>query len=380
MPASRLPSGPSAVATMRITHIICSLRAGGAERMAVDLSCGLAARGHAIRFVVIDRLSGDAAEESKVRELAAAGIEVVNLGRTVGSNIAGLWASCSRFAAVLRESSCDVVHSHLPYAHAVAAVARRHSGSTARQLLTVHTSREHWTSWQQVLIGTQAIAYCSRAALRGSRHPRSRTWIAPNGVRREGFAIRRPDSDPLERLGLPAGRRRIISVGSLLPGKNHRTSIEAMAVLRTDHDVHLIICGAGDQAHLLAVVRRLWLDDRVSLLGPRTDVPALLASSDLFLSASHFEGMPIAVLEAMTSGLPAVLSPIEAHEDVTEGIPGCLIAAENLPGPIAQACATLLRRKLDRDVLQAARTEPLSAFDIVRCAQNYESIYADLEG
>jgi glycosyltransferase involved in cell wall biosynthesis len=118
----------------------------------------------------------------------------------------------------------------------------------------------------------------------------------------------------------------------------------------------------------------------VSLLGPRTDVPALLASSDLFLSASHFEGMPIAVLEALTSGLPSVLSPIEAHEEVTEGIPGCLIAAENLPGPIAQACATLLRRKLDRDVLQAARTEPLSAFDIVRCAQNYESIYADLEG
>jgi glycosyltransferase involved in cell wall biosynthesis len=363
---------------MRITQITCNLRAGGAERLAVDLSCALAARGHAVRFVVIDRFSGDEGENAKLRELASSGIEVVNLGRSYGSSIIGLLSSCGSFAAELKAHPCDVVHSHLPYAHCVATAARGLSGSKARQLLTVHTSREHWARWQQKMIGIQPIAYCSRVALRRSSHPHRRVWIAPNGVRFAAFAIGKPTGDPLESLGLPAGRRRIISVGSLLDGKNYRTSVEAIAQLRHKHDLQLIVCGAGDQAYLRAIVRRLGIGDRVSLLGPRSDVPALLATSDVFLSASRYEGMPIAVLEALASGLPAVLSPIEEHEEVAENMPGCVIADHNRPAPIADACDAILRGSFDRQGLLTARLRLLSAFYIEQCAQNYESIYAEL--
>jgi glycosyltransferase involved in cell wall biosynthesis len=363
---------------MRITQLTCNLRAGGAERLAVDLSCALAARGHAVRFVVIDRFSGDEGETAKLRDLAASGIEVVNLGRSVGTNIVGLLSSCRSFAAELKAHPCDILHSHLPYAHCVAAAGRRLVGSAARQLLTVHTSREHWATWQEKLIGTQPIAYCSHVALRRSNHQYSRVWIAPNGVRFAAFAIQKPDGDPLESLGLPTGRRRIISVGSLLDGKNYRTSIEAIAQLRHKHDVQLIVCGAGDQGYLRAIVRRLGIGDRVSLLGPRSDVPSLLATSDLFLSASRYEGMPIAVLEALASGLPAVLSPIEEHEEVAGNMPGCVIADHNTPAPIADACEAMLRSPCDRQGLLTERIRLLCTFDIMQCARNYESIYAEL--
>jgi glycosyltransferase involved in cell wall biosynthesis len=363
---------------MDITQIICNLRSGGAERLAVDLSCALANAGHRVRFVMTDRRTGEAGESSKWDQLAACGIEVQSLNRVPGTGILGLMQATYGFASLLRTHPCDVIHSHLPYAHSIAVAARRLHQASARQILTVHTSQETWQGWQEKLIGSQPIAYCSRVALRRSNHANTGVWVVPNGVPLTSFATPRPERDPLADLAIPPQRRRIISVGSLLEGKNYRTSLEAIGQLSYQHDVHFLVCGAGNAASLEAVARRIGVWDRVAFLGPRPDVPSLLASSDLFLSASRYEGMPIAVLEALASGLPCVLSPIEEHEEVAASMAGCLIAEENTPSPLTEACHKLLETPLDRLKLQAARAAKLGGFSISNCADRYLNIYHEL--
>jgi glycosyltransferase involved in cell wall biosynthesis len=203
-------------------------------------------------------------------------------------------------------------------------------------------------------------------------------WVVPNGVPLSSFATPCPERDPVANLAIPPQRRRIISVGSLLEGKNYRTSLEAMGQLSYKHDVHFLVCGAGNAASLEAVARRIGVQDCVAFLGPRSDIPSLLASSDLFLSASRYEGMPIAVLEALVSGLPCVLSPIEEHEEVAAAMAGCLIAEENTPSPLAEACHQLLETPFDRLKLRAARAAQLGEFSIAKCANRYHEIYHEL--
>lgn len=363
---------------MNITQIICNLKSGGAERLAVDLSCALAADGHTVRFVMIDRRTGEAGERSKWDQLVGSGIHVQSLNRVPGKGILGLMQATHAFAGHLGTNPCEVVHSHLPYAHSVAAAARRLSRSPSRQILTIHTSRETWRGWQQKIIGALPIAYCSKVAMRRSDHANDGVWVVPNGVPLQSFAASPSAGDPIADLGIPAERRRIISVGSLLEGKNYRTSLEAISQLAHKHDVHFLVCGAGDAGPLNAIARRIGILDRVALLGPRSDVPALLAHSDIFLSASRYEGMPIAVLEALASGLPCVLSPIEEHEEVAAAMPGCRIADENTPSPIAEACDELLSAPFDRQKLHATRSARLTAFSIARCAARYREVYAEL--
>lgn len=85
---------------MDITQIICNLRSGGAERLAVDLSCALANAGHRVRFVMTDRRTGEAGESSKWDQLAACGIEVQSLNRVPGTGILGLMQAAYGFASV----------------------------------------------------------------------------------------------------------------------------------------------------------------------------------------------------------------------------------------------------------------------------------------
>lgn len=363
---------------MNITQIICNLKSGGAERLAVDLSCALAKAGHQVRFVMIDQRTGEPGECAKWDQLAACGVNVQSLNRVSGTGILGLTQATYCFASHLGTHPCNIIHSHLPYAHSVAVAARRLKRSSARQVLTVHTSQEHWPSWQEKLIGSQPIAYCSQVALRRSNHANAGVWVVPNGVPLSSFASPCSDRDPVSDLAIPQQRRRIISVGSLLEGKNYRTSLEAIGQLSYKLDVHFLVCGAGNSAPLKAVARRIGIQDRVAFLGARSDIPSLLASSDLFLSASRYEGMPIAVLEALVSGLPCVLSPIEEHEEVALSMAGCLIADENTPSPLAEACHQLLETPFDRLKLQAARAAQLGEFSIAKCAERYHEIYREL--
>ena len=113
-------------------------------------------------------------------------------------------------------------------------------------------------------------------------------------------------------LGLAADAYLIAVVATLKEQKGHRYLVEAMASVAPRYpQVHVLLIGDGPlRATLEDQVEALGLNDRIHLLGNRSDVPALLAASDMFVLPSLWEGLPMALLEAMVTGLPIVATEV----------------------------------------------------------------------
>lgn len=143
-------------------------------------------------------------------------------------------------------------------------------------------------------------------------------------------------------LGLAADSRLITLVATLKEQKGHRYLIEALASIVPQHpDVHVLFIGDGPlRGELQLQVKRLDLNDHIHFLGNRQDVPELLAASDLFILPSLWEGLSMALLEAMATGLPIVASEVSGTtQAMVPGETGLLVPpgdASKLAGAIAE--------------------------------------------
>ncbi len=169
------------------------------------------------------------------------------------------------------------------------------------------------------------------------RHPQRRR----GGAHRHSGALRRR----------PAG---LITVGRFQAPKDYPTLVAALARLREVPVSVRIVGGGPDLEAIASAVRAAGLEETVEFLGERDDVRALLAAADCFVLASHSEGLPLSVLEAMAAGLPVVASDVGGvHELVVDGETGTLVVP-NEPHALAGALRDLLLDPARRQQLGAA--------------------------
>lgn len=122
----------------------------------------------------------------------------------------------------------------------------------------------------------------------------------------------------------------VISVGQLSKRKNQEVIIRAMAQIK-DASIKYLLVGLGEkEAEYRELIKTLSLQDRVILAGYREDVPELLHMADVFVFPSLQEGLPVALMEAMAAGIPAVCGKIRGNVDlITDGIEGVLAEPED---------------------------------------------------
>ena len=107
----------------------------------------------------------------------------------------------------------------------------------------------------------------------------------------------------------------LVSVGELSERKNHSVILKAMSRINNEH-IHLILVGEGQlENYLEEKARDLSLSDRVHFLGFRRDVPSILCAADIFVFPSLWEGLGLAGIEAMYSGLPIIGSNRQGIKD-----------------------------------------------------------------
>lgn len=152
-----------------------------------------------------------------------------------------------------------------------------------------------------VVTVSRAAAHSWRPVLAAMSGPRLPMACIPNGV--EGS---------VENASVGRSGQTFLCVARFTRQKNHRLLISAMARLtRTHPNARLRLVGEGiEGAALRARVTRLDLEDRIEFLGSRDDVPALMATADILVLSSDFEGLPLVVLEAMAASLPVVATRI----------------------------------------------------------------------
>ena len=119
-------------------------------------------------------------------------------------------------------------------------------------------------------------------------------------------------------LGVKPKDKMLLSVGELIPRKNHEAVIKAVEKLNNS-EIKLFICGKGElQDQLQKMIEDNGLQDRVRLLGYRSDVAHLYDCADLFVFPSIQEGLPVALMEAVASRIPVICSDIRGNSELVE--------------------------------------------------------------
>jgi glycosyltransferase involved in cell wall biosynthesis len=145
-----------------------------------------------------------------------------------------------------------------------------------------------------------------------------RLHVVPNGADVDRFPAACDRAALRRQLGLRPTDHVMTMVGTFKRQKGHRHLIDAMRSVapRLGH-LHLLLVGDGElRPETSAAVARAGLSERVHFLGTRRDVAELLAASDSFVLPSLWEGLPVALVEAMASALPIVATDVSGTRDV----------------------------------------------------------------
>ncbi|RPI22786.1 MAG: glycosyltransferase family 1 protein [Chloroflexota bacterium] len=181
-----------------------------------------------------------------------------------------------------------------------------------------------------------------------------------------------------QELGLPEDARLASVVGTLKEQKGHRYLIEAAApVLVRRPGLHILIIGDGVLGPALqAQAREAGLEGQIHFLGNRSDVPELLAASDYFILPSLWEGLPMALIEAMASGLPIIATDVSGARQVMDsGETGILVPpgnADELRNAIVQMLANPLKAQA---MGAAARRHVEAAYSAQKQVSEHMALY-----
>lgn len=179
-------------------------------------------------------------------------------------------------------------------------------------------------------------------------------------------------------IGVSADDFVLLSVGELIPRKNHEVVIRALSVLKQldklNH-IEYVICGRGSyEADLRKLAEGLDVADHVHFLGYRNDISEICNCADLFVFMSHQEGLPVALMEAMACGLPAVCSNIRGNTDLIEdGVTGLL--ANNTPEEVAQSISKMKSDTALRNRVASAALQKIKQFDLSSVEDEMSKIY-----
>jgi glycosyltransferase involved in cell wall biosynthesis len=241
------------------------------------------------------------------------------------------WSSIQMTCAMIKAGGIDVLHAHLPNAHALAGIAGRLTGKPV--LATLHGHRIGVLDFEiHRNAGTHLSVVCRQSYFHalGLGVSAGQLSCNPNGVDTEAFQPRPRPADSLRAaLGIPAAARIVGFLGRLSPEKGPEVFLRAALLAHARlPDAHFVLVGDGPLAPALREsIARMKLEGRVHLAGLRRDVAAVLNDMDVLVSSSHSEAMPLAVMEAMASGLPVVATRVGGVPDmIAQGESGWLVA------------------------------------------------------
>lgn len=181
-----------------------------------------------------------------------------------------------------------------------------------------------------------------------------------------------------QELGLGNEDVMLISAGDLNVNKNNTVIISALAKLQ-NKKIHYFLCGVGEkESDLRRQAEEAGISPNVHFLGYRTDMKALLQAADVFVMPSFREGLSRSIMEAMSAGLPCVVSKIRGNVDlVSEGQGGYLHAPTDAD-TAADAIAKLANDPKLRQTMREYNLEKVKQFDSSVVEQEIQKIYTEV--
>jgi len=356
---------------LKVMQVIGQMEVGGIEKLAATI----AERCSRDRFCVsVCALGGDGPLR---QELEKGGVASFCLGKRPGLD----WRIVLRLSRLLRREKISVLHTHHVGALIYGVPAAVLSGVKG----IIHTEHSHDALDDNPRLRVLLRLLARRAStvvcvadevasyLEGVVGvPRGKLQVLRNGVDTELFRPGLAD-EPLWS-GPVVG-----TVGRLDPLKDHLTLLRAFRLLvERVPNIKLVIVGDGPlRGELEAASRGLGIGDKVAFLGRRSDIARLLRGMHVFVLSSVKEGLPLALLEAMASGIPVVATNVGGVPQVVQDGHTGILCPPGEPFELAQSINQLiLDEELRRRVAANARSLVEHSYSLRAMLSGYESLYA----
>ena len=285
---------------------------------------------------------------------------------------------------VIDTGAYDILHCHTPVGAMLTRLAAKqarkcgtrvfytahgfhfYKGAPAINWLLYYPAEKWLSRYTDVLITINKEDYERAKGFKSGRV----CYVPGVGIDLKKFHVGYVDkAEKRKEIGVGADDFVLLSVGELIPRKNHEVVIRAMSVLKQNSElnpIQLVICGQGTyESDLKRLAEELRVSDHVRFLGYRNDISELCNCADLFVFMSHQEGLPVALMEAMACGLPVVCSNIRGNTDlIADGVTGLI--ADNTPEKLAESINTMRKDTALRDRLATAALQKIKQFDLSR--------------
>jgi glycosyltransferase involved in cell wall biosynthesis len=292
-----------------------------------------------------------------------------------------------RLARLLRAGRFDVVHAHSPVSASLARVLVR---AGFRSTAFVYTEHNRWQSHNALTRTANRLTFALDDAhvavsddVRDSIDPRlrERVEVLVHGIDIEAVRAHLVERDVIRReLGVGSDECLAVTVANLRATKNY-PGLLAAAQLVVDRGLPARFAAAGQgplEREIGAAHAASGLGDRFRLLGYRADATRLIAGADLYLLASHHEGLPVTVMEALALGVPVVAPAVGGlREAVTDGESGLLVVPDD-PRALADAVERIVRDRALRLHLAAGAAEAGRRYSSEHAVERIESLYREL--
>jgi len=369
---------------VKLLLVIGSFTLGGIERLVTDVCRVLVREGrYDVSICCLEGRRGPF-----LKDVLSLGVPVHDCPR----RSRGQFLTFARdFYRLLRTVKPDIVHSHLhwslPWQIAAAKLARVRSIVVTQHRLS-KPRRLALARWKAYAILTRHFVDRFTAVSEAvSENIAQHGWasvsdiaIIRNGVDLSVFNTDCVERDAArERIGV--GRSALVgTVGNFRPDKGHKYLVEAARkVLDSGTDCHFVLVGSGSlRTALEEQVDQLDLRTNFSFLGARRDIPEILRAMDVFVLPSVSEGLPIALIEGIASGVPSVGTRVGGIPEVLDdGMAGILVPPKD-PSALADAIVRVLTDSELASRLSKAARERAKGFSIEACVAKYEELYQRL--
>ena len=371
---------------LRVVTLVDRLGTGGAERLAIQTTTRLDPE-RFDRTLVASRDFDVAISKQHVAnalaDLRAADVRVIGLKRTSARQV---WAWRPLYR-LLRRERVDVLHAHKfgsnlwgtivgRLARVPVIVAHEHTWSYEGQPLRRLADRAVIARWSSAFV---AVSREDQRRMIEVEHIRPQdTLFIPNGIPAPPAAS---GADVRAELGIAADAPVIGTVSVLRPQKALDVLLRATKILVAEFPgLRVLIAGEGDRREALEdLAAELGLQDTVTFLGVRTDVPDVLAALDVAVSSSDYEGSPLSVMEYMEAARPVVATRVGGIPDLIDDGEQGLVVERQDPAGFAAAVAQLLRDpERARQMGERGRERRRTEFDIDVMVKRLEALYLEL--
>lgn len=356
---------------MRVLQIVTTMNRGGLETMLMNYYRHVDRE--QVQFDFLEHRAEESDYDAEIRSLGGRIYRLPPLNPFSPGYRRALNAFFRKYVGEYR-----VVHSHLDCMSSIPLKAAEKAGIPVRIAHAHSSSQDRDIRFPLKLIFKKRIPSsathmfaCSRAAgewmFGGAQFE-----VLPNAINTGRF-IFSEETRKKVRASLDVRDRFTVGhVGRFYYPKNHSFLLKVFReILKIDHDAVLILAGDGPlRPEIEKAAEDYGIKDRVLFLGLREDIPDLLSAMDVFVFPSHYEGLPVTLIEAQTSGLPCLISDKVPAEAALTGYVTALSLDDTPERWAAKALELASRpRHADIDAIRAA------GYDIEESAKMLQSFY-----